>query len=180
MFGKRSRKPTTLQIGSISEGTLRPEDLIDRYLDELERIVLSRKERGRVRSIRASYDAAIGNTRSEYWNDIASEDLQELSEMMENHCPDYSYFGTSEGDGASFGIWPSIDSLEDDAIEHSRYLDPRDPRSRYASVLKMAAGDEFPSARKATVSHIMEVSDHGNVTLYRRSGNRWIEVWAVV
>jgi hypothetical protein len=42
----------------------------------------------------------------------------------------------------------------------------------------MDAGDPMPSTKSC--AYVMSVTDHGNVTLYRRSGRRWIEVWSVV
>jgi hypothetical protein len=30
------------------------------------------------------------------------------------------------------------------------------------------------------LTHWLHANDHGNATLYRRAGRRWIEVWAVV
>lgn len=163
---KKRSKPTTLQIGEISHATLREQDLIPSFLWEIEHIKLSRNERKAVHAIRSRVNAAEDDD-SDYWtSDDASYDMETLTNIMDAHTPDYAYFGTLEGDGSCFGVWPNIDSLE----EASQFEDD--------GVIKINAGDSFPKDRK--FNYVMSVTDHGNVTLYRRSGNRWIEVWSVV
>lgn len=170
-------KPTTLQLGTISEGTLRPSDLFESFMDACNSIQLTKAERKETRDIYA--ESLAGG--DDYWESEACSDaVNALQTILESHCPDYSYFGTLEGDGACFGVWASIDQLEENAVAHTRFLDPNDPRMSHATVCKVNAGSPFPSASIGVVEHVMEVSDHGNVTLYRRAGNRWIEVWSVV
>jgi hypothetical protein len=150
------KRSSTLPIGAISEGTLRPEDLIPAFLYELERLRLTKAERATVREVNAlvndqGYDGTLG----------LMEMCEDLTTILENHVPDYCYFGTLEGDGACFGVWPDMDSLENDEIvkvDDLVLLDSATEMLRYAQV----------------------VSDHGNLSLYRRAGNRWIEVWSVV
>jgi hypothetical protein len=183
------RKPSTLPIGTISEGTLIPEDLIPAYISVLEDLRLSREERKTLNAVRRDWNNAECNQDGPgtFDDDDLPNLLEDLIILLESHVPDYAYFGSLEGDGACFGIWPSIDQLEEDSIERRRYLDPNDSRGHDASVLKLDAGDPFPKAKLGSrdsygrgFSHVMEVSDHGNVTLYRRASNRWIEVWSVV
>lgn len=190
------KRPTTLPIGTISEGTLRPEDLIPAYLYELERLRLTKAERAIVRQVQHNTNTELtecggcgayhfkdyhGDCRNddarfptdEYFDsESASFDIDELTTILENHVPDYCYFGTLEGDGACFGVWPSIDSLEEECRNGQVYKD------NHFKVVKINAGDSFPSTAHA--EYVMSVTDHGNVTLYRRSGKRWIEVWSVV
>lgn len=149
----RRKKPTTLPLGTISEGTLGPEDLIPAYLDVLDGIRLTKQERIDVRQIRARF-----NFRERYEHEHESEEVDSLYHILNSHCPDYAYFGSLEGDGACFGVWPSID-LVNEEVDRVAELPPID--------------------RRRSPIHIAQVSDHGNVTLYRRSGNRWIEVWSV-
>lgn len=177
----KRHKPTTLPLGTISEGTLRPEDLIPAYLDALDGIRLTKAERATVRTVRARYEKAEqsdtqdGESTSYYADENSSFDIDDLTQILDSHCPDYTYFGSLEGDGACFGVWASIESLEED----SRFGDN--------GVVKIDAGDAFPVYSRDTKEHpsqkanyVMSVTDHGNVTLYRRAGNRWIEVWSVV
>ena len=67
------------QLGSISTGTLRTEDLAPVFIEEL----LSR-----------GVDAG----------DVP-EDMDGLYNALDNICPPFVYFGTLEGDGADFGFW---------------------------------------------------------------------------
>lgn len=86
-----------------------------------------------------------------------------LSDALNEYAPPYCYFGASEGDGADYGFWPSIDALEDDA--------------RSGDVLKVDDTSEVPEDFDGTVMH---VNDHGNVTLYSVTGGKFAELWGSV
>lgn len=162
---KRS-KPTTLRLGTISEGTLRPEDLIPAYLSALDGIRLSKAERKTVRDVRYEWE------RSAVDYDGADELIEDLTNIIDAHCPDYAYFGTSEGDGACFGVWADIASAQEDARGNPRNIITNDGPDDDGG---------FPGAAKSRgLDYFLRVNDHGNATLYRRAGNRWIEVWSVV
>jgi hypothetical protein len=90
-----------LPLGSVSTGTLRAQDLLEAFLWEAERLQLTRAERATARGIRRRYDAADED--SAYWDDESADDVQELTQILESHCPDYCYFGSHPGDGADFG-----------------------------------------------------------------------------
>lgn len=169
---RKRAKPTTLSLGTISEGTLRPEDLIPAYLSAAEDLHLSRAERSTVRQVQARLNAVDAGRYNhaqdlEYWESCdADDDIAELAQILEAHCPAYAYFGSLEGDGACFGVWPSIETLEEDARHGSE-------------VQKINAGDPFPPTCRG--DYVMAVTDHGNVTLYARQGNyHWREVWSIV
>ena len=50
----------------------------------------------------------------EFWQSAdASEYLETLFNLMENHAPPYCYFGAHPGDGADYGFWPCMDTIED-------------------------------------------------------------------
>ena len=57
----------------------------------------------------------------------------------------YVYFGAHPGDGSDYGFWPDIDSLEDDL----RYAEPTDN----------------PEEKIIDNDFIVQISDHGNVTM---------------
>ena len=153
MSNKR-RKPTTLPIGSISHGTMRPEDLIPTFLSEAESLRLSKAERATVREIAKRHNADD----YDYDSEEAGYDLEELFDLLSNHVPDYCYFGSHPGDWADYGVWISEDIADSDV---ARVNDPAELH-----------------AVKDNVA--LFVNDHGNMTLYRRADNRWIEVWSVV
>lgn len=81
----------------ISEGTLRNEDLIPRFADELER---------RAPPLR-SYSELIAEARAltDYNSDDANEIIMALHYALDDVAPEGMYFGTHEGDGACFGFW---------------------------------------------------------------------------
>lgn len=154
----KRQKPRTLPIGQISEATLRMEDLIPALLWDLKRLRLTRQERSIVNTVAA---AAEQDEDREYWQETAHEDYEDLCTIAEAHCPDYAYFGSTDGDGACIGVWPIMPDENDE------------------DVFRMSAGNEFSSV-PGVFGYVLSVTDHGNCTLYRRTGTRWIEVWAVV
>ncbi len=83
------------QLGSISTGTLRTEDLIPIFRNAL---------------------AATGNSGSLALHEPpvdARDELATLEIALQEVCPPFVYFGTLEGDGADFGFWPDQDAIED-------------------------------------------------------------------
>ena len=77
--------------------------------------------------------------------------------------------GTLEGDGADFGVWPIRELFED---THQGGYD--------GFIYRLAEGDAPNGAIPADYTHALAVNDHGNATLYRRAGRRWLECWSVV
>lgn len=169
---RRRSKPTTLPIGSISSGTLRMEDLIPALVGALEGLRLTREERKTLADVRRASEhadrvissEAEGEDCVDYWQNDAADDYDALTQIADAHCPDYCYFGSTAGDGAEIGVWPSWDGLRD--AEHDRTL------TRVDGALPI------PFSRHIT--HALQVNDHGNATLYRRAGRRWLEVWSIV
>jgi len=79
---------TKAAIGSVSSGTLKPEDLKDAFEDCLSDFP----------SFHETY---------------VDEQVERLIEFLGERAPDYCYFGALEGDGADFGFWPLWDAIED-------------------------------------------------------------------
>lgn len=148
---------TYADIGPISSGTMRTEDLLETFADMLE-------------TLDPSATAQIAEARSiDSGSERADHLLEELFEALDCFSPPYAYFGAHEGDGACYGFWPSMDSLEDDV--------------RCDEVCKIEAGDDVPA--DFTGDYVMSVSDHGNVALYERvpagvTKCPWQEVWSIV
>jgi hypothetical protein len=109
------------ECGTVSAGTLRPEDLVPRFLEALdERIEASTFEDGadepaRVQAIdqlqdrlgdleRRSAGEGYYDTEEPVW------DLEWLQERLSDYAPKGCRFGTLDGDGADFGFW----KVEDD------------------------------------------------------------------
>jgi len=158
----KHQKPTRLSLGSVSSCTMREEDLIPTFLWECNHLRLSKGDRATVRDIERRSE-----TDGYYEGEDSAEDCSELFDLLNNYVPAYCYFGAHEGDSADYGVWVSFESLNDDA-RHGR------------SIYKLIAGEEFPKANTTIADYLMVVTDHGNVTLYRKSGNRWIEEWSCV
>jgi hypothetical protein len=143
------------QLGSVSEGTLRTEDLLDSFAYELH----YQLKRQTTRFPRAKYRALIreanksGAAESEFADDLVCELIDALGEF----APPYAYFGTHEGDGASFGYWP-MDLEEFDG-------------------LRVNDTSEVPRDYSGEVLH---VNDHGNATLYVARRGKLSEVWGIV
>jgi hypothetical protein len=97
----------------VSEGTLRPVDLIPKYLDALNELAPEACQRAQTPAcgfqIVPSY--ALEDKSHEWWgSELAYEALECLTESLSEHAPEGFEFGANEGDGACFGFW----RLEDD------------------------------------------------------------------
>ncbi len=89
---------TAIQVGTVSHGTLRTEDLIPVFLDLLREI-----DPDCAKMIINEYD--VKHSGHEMVND--------LIDILNEYAPDYCYFGSHEGDGSDFGFWPDMDLIED-------------------------------------------------------------------
>lgn len=150
------RRPTYANLGEVSSGTLRDEDLISSFSWELRyylgKLRLTREQRARFIALCKDCDEPDKATRP-------VEDLVEaLFDALEEIAPPYATFGASDGDGASFGFWPSID---DDEL----------PR--------LTAGDEIP--REHWGEDVLMVNDHGNADCgYVSKRGQFRAYWSVV
>lgn len=175
-------RPTRLPIGVISEGTLRTDDLVDALIDALSSLRLSRADRATVReaqrALQAYHDAGDDAADDDPDGPVEALDLvlDDLTTMADAYAPDYAYYGSTDGDGACIGIWPSIpDGFDDDVYRAGGPPSTTRAASRAVTVQHGRFRHEY-----AGQPYWLDVNDHGNCTLYRRAGNRWIEVWSVV
>lgn len=139
------------EIGSISHGTMNPEDLIPDFIWELRNL-------GH-RSKTLSEIERRSNGKKYYESEIVNDDLDTLFDMLDEHSPDYFYFGASMGDGSDYGFWLSESAEED------------------FDGLKVEDTSEIPSDY---VGQVLHYNDHGNLTLYYKSARKLKEIWAVV
>jgi hypothetical protein len=150
---------TKASFGSISTGTLLPDDLIPTFADELRRL------RGALpRAIQRDIRGLVGMDEHDK-SSAESEILEALQYALDEYAPAYGYFGAHSGDGADFGFW-----LHDDWQE----------LAREDGVLFLSDLSEVPPTHCGR-SYVCVVNDHGNATLYRltRKGEAR-EVWGVV
>jgi len=150
-------------FGSVSRSTLRTEDLLSAFADELEFQVQRNADAWCGDEDRATRDRLLHLV----WearevdpdDEHASYIVNELSDVLQEFAPDYAYFGAHCGNGADFGFWLSEDMEQD------------------FDGLKVADTSEVPDDYSGEVLH---VNDHGNATLYACDAGKLTEVWAVV
>ena len=169
----------TLSIGSYASGTTRTEDRTEAVLD-MARSVGIEYESGLVILGDGAFDAL--SSWLEHYNDHADEPcegitsgvhfrkcpleadyadelIDECIDALSAYVPIYCYIGALDGDGADFGVWLDRDALQE-AIRQSVPL--RDV-------------NRFVNADDGV---IVEVNDHGNVTVWQIEAGR--ELLAIV
>jgi len=152
----------TLEIGSVSSGTLRTQDLLFAFYDELGHV-----DRKAAVAIRDEHED-LWDADPDEWTDEQQETAEwlvneTLFDALNERCAPFTYFSAHEGDGADFGVWISWDSIQD--AEHD------------GTLLRLPAGDAWPRDLQQGVDYVLEVTDHGNCTLFDRLGR---ELWAIV
>jgi hypothetical protein len=134
-------------IGSISCGTLRTEDLLSTFASELDTLVKQNYDSLDPPTL-FKYAALIGAAEVMTEDHESADDiLIELQDALETFALSYCYFGTNAGDGADFGFWPSMESVNE--------------------LPRVENGDEA----KALGEDCVFVNDHGNVTVFGGDGS---------
>jgi hypothetical protein len=143
-------------IGSVSQGTMRVEDLLPIYAGVLDQYG-NRAAKALAREFLAMPE-----------EDITGEEgdglLGEMEGSLGDLAPPYTYFGASPQDGADFGFWPDVEGAEE-AV-------------RAGDMLQV---DDWSEVPRSYTGEVMHVSDHGNVTVgYMHRGGKLEEYWAMV
>ena len=125
------------QLGSISTGTLRTQDLLEAFHSTI--------------AASGTPPALAEDGYADGGKAYSDEELLEVyTEQLESLCPPFVYFGTLEGDGADFGFWADFDAIDEScARKHHR-------RTHNPDTGEIVLEDE---------SVIVQVNDHGNVTV---------------
>lgn len=150
-----------IELGTLSHGTMRGEDLIPCFIDEIRRYAdyFTKEEMEELQKIEMKTEAEDFDWGSEEAGFILNEDL---FEMLDSIAPPYCYFGSHEGDGSDYGFWISHDRIVEDI-----------------AFKELQSGDETPD--KSTENGLfLHVNDHGNMTMYQWKNGQWNEVWSVV
>lgn len=79
-------------MGTVSHGTMRPEDLIPAFVSWLESQKPLRREHRKLLKENSGDD---------------DETLEELFDALNEYAPPYFYFGAHPGDGSDYGYWLS-------------------------------------------------------------------------
>jgi hypothetical protein len=145
------------KLGTVSHGTLRPEDLIPTFLDtlrevsrqsgDIDQMCRAHELVGEIEA-RTNYDSYF----EEDHEDVAF-DLERLTDYLNGYAPPYCYFGSHPGDGSDFGFW-----LDEDW----------QARAEEDGVPVISCWEEMPGGNYS--GNVFLISDHGNVTLYFLNG----------
>lgn len=94
----------TKNLGSISHGTLRSQDLLRAFADEIER-----QNEGKTLSIVTEARATATRIDADDLDDdvFVDELTLDMMRILDESAPDGCYFGTHIGDGSDFGYWPN-------------------------------------------------------------------------
>ena len=144
-------------IGSISHATMKPEDLIPVFMNELE--TLDKESYNDLLSV-------FPELKEKHYLTLLDDQgitdcLEELFDRLNDCCMSYFYFGSNEGDGADYGFWLDSDTLE------------------YGDLLKISDLSDIEKQSLFPVNYdgVLLTNDHGNITLY---DNQMNEIWSIV
>jgi hypothetical protein len=93
------------QIGTVSHGTLRPEDLAPAFLE------FGRSIKADIYGYDKDVDAIVNGT----YEDDPNEVVAFLMDAIGAALPDFLYFGSIEGDGSDFGVF-AVDGISEDLL----------------------------------------------------------------
>ena len=144
-------------VGSISSGTMRKEDLIPAFIDELE--YQAGKEDGDHIALCKRIKEAM-EVEGYFDSEGSDFDLEELFDALDEYSAPYFYFGAHPGDGSDYGWWLDIDAI--DATFDG---------------IKVPYTEEIPEGYEGEA---LVESDHGNLTLYFCENGKCSEIWSMV
>lgn len=151
----------TAELGTVSSGTMRKEDLIPAFIDTL-------RHHNPEHALIAEYDALPDelDELTEEQEEQTDYMLEELFDALNDYAPAFCYFGAHPGNGTDYGFWFDSDALDDarrygECIAIENHLDPEE-----VEMLITAADAEYAC----------HVNDHGNVTIYDCNGQIILEI----
>lgn len=120
---KRRRPSNRVPIGIFSDGTVHGYDVGSAIADLLRPLRLSHEHRQTVRDMdkwtRETWDGADG-----------AELLSDLWSALDDYLPEGTYAGSSEGDGACFGVWCHDPEEEPEFVETDAEAEEREIAER--------------------------------------------------
>ena len=144
------------QLGSISTGTLKIDDLLEATATTLNNL------------------GSTVTTDTHTWEYDDEMLLSIYMEALNELCPPFVYFGTHPGDGADFGFWPDMNRLDEEL-----YNQTGAPHLDKVPSYCLPMHQDYPYGEIALENHnvIVQLSDHGNVTVMDMERN---VIWSVV
>ena len=172
MQSTKSSQVKPANLGSISHATLRTDDLLSAFSDELEWQIQrnadyfqssedTRKERdGFINLIweAREYDEDKALASGDY--ETGDEIVQSLIDALNTFAGSYQYFGSHQGDGSDFGYWIDWECIQDCAYS--------------GDVAVFAALADIP---EGFTGNAVVTNDHGNSTGYRIESGEISEVY---
>lgn len=143
------------ELGSISHGTLRPEDLVDSFNGALRDLLEKNPEMKSTDMdallIRCDQYLEEDPDNAEDSEEEGSELVSDLEDALSEFVPPCCYFGSHEGDGSDFGFWWNGDQYDD--------------MVKSGEILVVPAGDKVYAEDAIGHQYISFVNDHGNIDL---------------
>ena len=169
---------TQFDLGTISEGTLKTEDIGTNLIWHMDRLDLDTNDLNTFNKLKKEFSEEIEHleeSEEEYYISVGSSEkleniFDEIKEIADNYTPDYCYLGMHQYDGADFGVWVVSELFED--TKQGGY----DGMVCRSTVNANGVDEPVP----AEYTHYLAVNDHGNCTLWARDGDTWKECWAIV
>lgn len=160
-YKKEVKNMITAEFGSIRTGTLRTQDLMESFIWELRKVLKHRSRE--LTAIESRFNRAIngryGDNDMYFYGNVGQFDLDSLFDMLNEHAPDFGYFGSHPGDGANFGFWLN---------EFFEY-----------DYDGLKVGD-LSEVDKSHIGYVLHINDHGNMSLYWKSARKLKELWSIV
>ncbi len=148
-------------FGSVSSGTMRPEDLIPCFLDVAFQLGIKNIQLTKIQKKLRHSDKFIKNY---FLSEDSTYDLDFLFENLNERSAPYFYFGSHPEDNTNYGFWLFEDFLWCTLQE--------------GGILQVKDLSEIP---KNYYGEILFISDHGNRSLYVRQHNGHLkEIWSIV
>lgn len=95
---------TVAELGTVSHGTMRHEDLMSSFEQEIKRLVTPES------FCALRNERRLWKKSGKFWK---SEYVGYLFEVMDYLAPEGCYFGATEGDGSDYGFWKESDYEEE-------------------------------------------------------------------
>jgi len=103
-----------IQLGSVSTGTLRTEDLIDALSGEIKYLEIPD----------AHKILSEANGITDFDTENASFILEEMFEKLNEYAPPHMQFGSHDSDGANFGWWTTdFENCHTLSIDQGKFVD---------------------------------------------------------
>ena len=159
-----------IHFGTVIQGTLRNEDLIPAFTGEIEYLSAGYLDADIANLYHIAQETIdLYDQDSEVNEEIASEIVNDLIDVLNGYAPPMAYFGSLDGDGADFGWW--IDSNRITDMMHTAQ-ETCNPEEKWITDCDCQSTD-------CTDRHgyILQVNDHGNTTLMDTDRN---VIWSIV